>query len=91
MFAPVISNPTNQSLSVLINADLPEATRCECDIPPGSRDVRIGYYQLLGNPTLRFYPSNSDYQGRFIEVIEMAGSVDASSGELRVEIPIPRQ
>ena len=27
MFAPVISNPTNQSLSVLINADLPEATR----------------------------------------------------------------
>lgn len=87
MFAPVISNPTNQSLSVLINADLPEATRCECDIPPRSQNVRIGYYQLLGNTTLRFYPSSSNYRGRFIEVIEMVGRVDASSGELRVEIP----
>ena len=87
MFAPVISNPTNQSLSVLINADLPEATRCECVIPPRSQNVQIGYYQLLGNPTLRFYPSSSNYQGRFIEVSEMAGRVDASSGELRVEIP----
>lgn len=87
MFAPVISNPTNQSLSVLINADLPEATRCECDIPPRSQNVRIGYYQLLGNTMLRFYPSSSNYRGRFIEVIEMAGSVDALSGELKVEIP----
>ena len=87
MFAPVIRNPTNQSLSVLINADLPEATRCECVIPPRSQNVRIGYYQWLGNPTLRFYPSRSNYRGGFIEVIEMAGRVDASSGELRVEIP----
>ena len=87
MFAPVISNPTNQSLSVLINADIPEATRCECVIPPRSQNVRIGYYQLLGNPTLRFYPSSSNYRGRYIEVIEMAGRVDASSGELRVAIP----
>ena len=87
MFAPVISNPSNQSLSVLINADLPEATPCECVIPPRSQNVRIGYYQLLGNPTLRFYPSSSNYRGRFIEVIEMAGGIDASSGELRVEIP----
>ncbi len=87
MFAPVLSNPTNQSLSVLINADLPEATRCECVIPPRSQNVRIGYYQLFGNATLRFYPTSSNYQGRFIEVVEMAGGVDALSGELRVEIP----
>jgi hypothetical protein len=91
MFAPVISNPTSQSLSVLINADLPEATRCECVIPPQSQNVRIGYYQLLGNPTLRFYPANSDYRGLVVEIIEMAEAVDASSGELGVEIPIPRR
>ena len=87
MFAPVIRNPTNRSLSVMINADIPEATRCECVIPPRSQNVRIGYYKLLGNPTLRFYPSNSNYRGRYIEVIEMVGGVDALSGELRVEIP----
>ncbi len=91
MFAPVISNPTSQSLSVLINADLPEATRCECVIPPQSQNVRIGYYQLLGNPTLRFYPADSNYRGLVIEIIEMAEAVDASSGELGVEIPIPRR
>jgi hypothetical protein len=87
MFAPVIRNPTNRSLSVMINADTPEATRCECVIPPRSQSVRIGYYQLLGNPTLRFYRSNSNYRGRYIEVIETVGGVDALSGELRVEIP----
>ncbi len=87
MFAPVIRNPTNRSLSVMINADIPEATRCECVIPPRSQNVRIGYYKLLGNPTLRFYPLNSNYRGRYIEVIEMVGGVDALSGELRVEIP----
>jgi hypothetical protein len=41
----------------------------------------------LGNPTLRFYRSNSNYRGRYIEVIETVGGVDALSGELRVEIP----
>lgn len=87
MFAPVIRNPTNRSLSVVINADIPEATRCECVIPPRSQNVRIGYYQLLGNPTLRFYPSNSNYRGRYIEVIETVGGVDALSGELIVEVP----
>ncbi len=91
MFAPVISNPTDQSLSVLINADLPEAIRCECVIPPRSQNVRIGYYSLLGNATLRFYPSSSNYRGRYVEIIEMAGSVDALSGELRVEISMPRR
>ena len=87
MFTPVIRNPTNRSLSVMINADIPEATRCECVIPPRSENVRIGYYQLWGNPTLRFYPSNSNYRGRYIEVIETVGDVDALSGELIVEVP----
>jgi serine/threonine protein kinase len=87
MFAPVISNPTNRALTVLVNADIPEAARCNCVIPPRSTDVQIGYYPLRSNPTFRFYPSNANYRGRYVEVVEMAGGVDASSGVLTVEVP----
>jgi hypothetical protein len=87
MFAPVISNPTNRALIVLVNADIPEAAPCECLIPPRSTDVHIGYYPLRSNPTFRFYPARSNYRGPYTEVVEMAGRIDASSGMLRVEVP----
>jgi hypothetical protein len=87
MFAPVISNPTNRELIVLVNAGIPEAAPCECVIPPRSTDVHIGYYPLRSNPAFRFYPSRSNYRGPHTEVVEMAGRIDASSGMLRVEVP----
>jgi serine/threonine protein kinase len=87
MFAPVITNPTSQALTVVVNADIPEAARCNCLIPPRSTNVHIGYYQLRSNPTFRFYTTSSRYGGSYTEVVEMAGRVDAASGELQVEVP----
>jgi len=87
MFAPVIRNPTSQAFNVVVNAGTPEAVRCNCLIPPRSTNVHIGYYQLRSNPTLWFYRTSSRYGGSYTELVEMAGRVDATSGELSVVVP----
>ena len=52
-FAPVITNETGQSLSIIVNAGLAGSTRCGCTIPPGAQRMMIGYYPLYQNSTVR--------------------------------------
>ena len=52
-FAPLVSNAGTSAVGITINAGLAGAMSCNCVIPPGSNRVRIGYYPLYQNSTVR--------------------------------------
>jgi hypothetical protein len=51
-FAPLISNASDQSLAVRINAGLQGADELHCRVTPGANRVNIGYYPLFGNSSV---------------------------------------
>jgi hypothetical protein len=86
MFAPLITNGTRRELVALINPGTPRELRCNCVIPPHSRDVRIGYYPLLENTTIRFFDARRPYSGRYQEISDIAGRVDSLSGAVSLAV-----
>ena len=86
MFAPRITNRTNRELVAQINPGTPWELRCNCVIPPSSRDVPIGYYPLLENSTIRFFDARRAYSGQYQEIGDISGRVDAVSGSVGVTV-----
>jgi hypothetical protein len=86
MFAPRITNHTSRELVALINPGTPVELRCNCVIPPHSRDVHIGYYPLLENSTIRFFDARRAYSGRYQEIGDIAARVDTLSGSVSLAI-----
>lgn len=86
MFAPLITNGTRRELVALINPGTPGELRCNCVIPPNSRDVRIGYYPLLENSTIHFYDARQPYAGRHQEIGDIFARVDSLSGAVRLTV-----
>ena len=52
-FAPLVSNATDRSLRIIVNAGLQGAIDCNCGVPAGATRTRIGYYRLFQNSTVR--------------------------------------
>lgn len=86
MFAPRITNQTNRELVALVNRGTPAELRCNCVIPPNSRDVHIGYYPLFENSTIRFFDARRAYRGQFQEIGDFAARVDTLSGSVGITI-----
>ena len=59
-FAPLLTNGTDRSLRIIVNAGLQGSFDCQCGIPVGGTRTRIGYYRLYQNSTVRAV----DGQGR---------------------------
>ena len=59
-FAPLVSNGTDRSLRIIVNAGLQGSIDCNCGVPAGATRTRIGYYRLYQNSTVR----GVDGQGR---------------------------
>ena len=53
VFAPLITNATNEPLGVIVNAGLVNAMPCNCRVNPGAVRARIGYYPLFKNSTVQ--------------------------------------
>jgi hypothetical protein len=52
VFAPLITNVSDRPVMVRVNAGLIGAQDCNCQVPPGSTRVHIGYYPLFGNSSV---------------------------------------
>ena len=74
-FAPVITNETGQSLSIIVNAGLAGSTRCGCTIPPGAQRMMIGYYPLYQNSTVR-----AEANGRSATFQNLGAQANATTG-----------
>ena len=75
-FAPLISNTTDRSLRIIVNAGLQGAIDCNCGVPAGATRTRIGYYRLFQNSTVR----GSDGQGRSATFKDVGPQVNAGGG-----------
>ncbi|MBI4420672.1 MAG: protein kinase, partial [Gemmatimonadetes bacterium] len=75
-FAPLITNASDRPLTVTVNAGLQGATSCACWIQPGASRVRIGYFPLFQNSTVRVH----DQQGRWAMFTDLGPKVDPASG-----------
>ncbi len=86
MFAPLITNPTNFPVTVLINAGTRWETRCDCVVPVGTSGMHIGYYPLLENSTVRFFNARTPYRGRYVERRNFGTRVDRLSGSVALNV-----
>jgi serine/threonine protein kinase len=53
VFAPLITNATDQLLAITVNAGTVNPVSCECRVNPGATRARIGYYPLFLNSTVQ--------------------------------------
>lgn len=82
-FAPVLANKQPSGILLGVNMGLPQENRCNCTVPGGSRDVRIGYYELLPNSNVRGYGLGSSYGGAYV----VWGADPSGAG--RQQLPVP--
>jgi hypothetical protein len=75
-FAPLVSNTTDRSLRIIVNAGLQGAIDCDCGVPAGATRTRIGYYRLFQNSTVRAV----DGQGRSATFQDLGPQVKDASG-----------
>lgn len=75
-FAPLVSNTTDRSLRIIVNAGLQGAVDCTCGVPAGASRTRIGYYRLYQNSTVR----GVDGQGRSATFKDLGPEVKDGSG-----------
>lgn len=72
VFAPLITNGTSGTISVVINAGLVNAQPCNCRVSPGAIRARIGYYPLFRNSSVQA----TDGLGRTATFRDLGVSVD---------------
>jgi len=53
VFAPLVTNATEQALAVTVNAGTTTAQPCACAVRPGAVRAHIGYYPLYLNSTVQ--------------------------------------
>ena len=76
-FAPLVSNTTDRSLRIIVNAGLQGSIDCDCGVSAGTSRTRIGYYRLFQNSTVQAV----DGQGRRAMFRDLGAQVrDAGGG-----------
>lgn len=75
-FAPLLTNGTDRSLRIIVNAGLQGAVDCDCGVPAGASRTRIGYYRLFQNSTVRA----ADGQGKSATFRDLGLQVRDPSG-----------
>ena len=81
VFAPLITNTTDQALAIVINAGSVKAVACGCRVPPGAVRVRIGYYPLFLNSAVQATTS----AGGSATFRELGKEVDRGSGSVSLK------
>lgn len=75
-FAPLVSNTTDRSLRIIVNAGLQGSIDCNCGVPAGAVRTRIGYYRLYQNSTVRAV----DGQGKSATFQDLGPQVTTGGG-----------
>ncbi|MEO8635269.1 MAG: serine/threonine-protein kinase [Gemmatimonadales bacterium] len=78
VFAPLITNTTDEALAIVINAGSAKAAICACRVNPGAVRARIGYYPLFLNSAVQARtPAGGSATFR-----ELGGAVDRATGSV---------
>ena len=83
-FAPVMANKQPATILMGANMGLAQENRCNCTVPGGARDTRLGYYELLANSNMRGYAGNSGYAGNYV----VWGSDPSGAGRQLLPVPL---
>ena len=59
-------------------------TQCNCVIPARGRGLRIGYYPLLENSTVRFFDARQGYRGVYQDRGVVSSRVDSLTGTVDI-------
>ncbi len=78
VFAPLVTNATQEPLGVVVNAGLVNAMPCNCRVNPGAVRARIGYYPLFKNSTVQA----SSPVGTVATFRDLGPSVDREAGSV---------
>lgn len=78
VFAPLVTNATQEPLGVVVNAGLVNAMPCNCRVNAGAVRARIGYYPLFKNSTVQA----SSPVGTVATFRDLGPSVDREAGSV---------
>jgi hypothetical protein len=81
-FAPLITNSTDEALSVTVNPGLVAVLSCGCRIPAGMTQAMIGYYPLFSNSSVEV----RDMRGRTALYQDLAPHMDLASGTVGIRV-----
>ena len=84
VFAPLITNATDQALTIIINAGSVKASACACRVKPGAVRARIGYYPLFLNSAVQ---ATTPAGGR-ATFRELGKKVDRESGSVGLKFEV---
>lgn len=83
-FAPVIGNKSFQPVLIGVNMGTPDENLCNCIVPVGARDARVGYYELGVASNVRGYFGATTYSGNYV----VWGSDPSGAGRQLLPVPL---
>ena len=76
VFAPLVTNTTDQPLAITVNAGTVNAQACDCRVNPGTTRAKIGYYPLYLNSSVQATTTG----GGTATFRDLGSQVDRTSG-----------
>ncbi|MCB1581680.1 MAG: hypothetical protein R3E90_08980 [Marinicella sp.] len=85
IFVPFFNNTSGSDILIGVNMGLQSENRCNCTVPAGGNNVKLGYYLFYRNTNVRAYQSGSNYTGQYTYWENLVPYLQTDTGRINFE------